>query len=164
MDKSTNWQKQLVSRDLKTKIGKGMRSERRRMVKQRLGLTDRQQKILEELHNCADEISGQELHRILIKGSSNMGLTTVYRHLRILQQKGMLRCRNLPTGEVLYSPVNRDHHHVTCVDCGETFVLKTCPIKKIELPKTQTKDFEFLFHTLEFFGLCKTCHQRQKVT
>ena len=140
-----------------------MRSEGRRMVEESAGLTNRQQQILEELHNCADEISGQQLHRTLIEGASNIGLTTVYRHLRVLQQKGLVRCRNLPTGEALYSPVNRDHHHLTCVDCGQTLVLKTCPIKNIELPKGQTKDFALLFHTLEFFGICKNCNQQQQV-
>ena len=134
------------------------------MVEQSSGLSTRQQQILEELNNCSDEISGQQLHRTLLKGSSNMGLTTVYRHLRALQQKGLVRCRNLPTGEALYSPVNRDHHHLTCVDCGQTLILKTCPIKNIALPKTQTKNFDLLFHTLEFFGLCKNCEQRQKAT
>ena len=140
-----------------------MRAAHWRMAEPRAGLTTRQQQILEELNNCADEISGQQIHRSLIEASSNMGLTTVYRHLRVLQQKGLVRCRNLPTGEALYSPVNRVHHHLTCVDCGQTLVLKSCPIKNIELPKTQTKNFELLFHTLEFFGLCKSCHQRQKV-
>ena len=139
-----------------------MRIKPQSMVDQSSGLTTRQQNILEQLNNCADEISGQQIHRSLIESSSNMGLTTVYRHLRALQQKGLVRCRNLPTGEALYSPVNRDHHHLTCVDCGQTLVLKSCPIKNIELPKTQTKNFELLFHTLEFFGLCKSCHQRQK--
>ena len=140
-----------------------MRSKPQSMLEQSSGLTTRQQNILEQLNNCADEISGQQIHRSLIEASSNMGLTTVYRHLRALQQKGLVRCRNLPTGEALYSPVNRDQHHLTCVDCGQTLVLKSCPIKNIELPKTQTKNFELLFHTLEFFGLCKSCHQRQKI-
>ncbi len=139
-----------------------MRFKPQSMVEQTSDLTTRQQNILEELNNCADEISGQQLHRALIEGSYHIGLTTVYRHLRTLQQKGLVRCRNLPTGEALYSPVNRDEHHLTCVDCGRTLVLRSCPIKNIELPKAQTKDFELLFHTLEFFGLCKNCHQRQK--
>ena len=126
-------------------------------------LKAKQQQILDELNNCADEVSGQQLHRALIDSSINMGLTTVYRNLRTLQQKGLVRCRNLPTGEALFSPVNRDNHHLTCVDCGKTLVLKTCPIKNIELPKNQTKDFELLFHTLEFFGICRNCNQRQQV-
>lgn len=130
------------------------------MVEQSSGLTKRQERILEELNNCSDEISGQELHRTLITRSSNIGLTTVYRNLRTLQQKGLVRCRNLPTGEALYSPVNRDNHHLTCVDCGRTLILQTCPIKNINLPKEQTKNFVLLFHTLEYFGLCKNCSQR----
>ena len=133
------------------------------MKEQIESLRAKQQQILHELNNCADEVSGQQLHRALIDSSFNMGLTTVYRNLRTLQQKGLVRCRNLPTGEALYSPVNRDNHHLTCVDCGKTLVLKTCPIKNIELPKNQTKDFELLFHTLEFFGICKNCNQRQQV-
>ena len=127
-------------------------------------LKAKQQQILDELNNCADEVSGQQLHRALIDSSINMGLTTVYRNLRTLQQKGLVRCRNLPTGEALFSPVNRDNHHLTCVDCGKTLVLKTCPIKNIELPKSQIKDFQLLFHTLEFFGICKNCNQRQQAT
>ena len=132
------------------------------MVDQNSELSTRQRQILEELGNCEDEMSGQQLHRALQDGSSGMGLTTVYRNLRGLQQKGMVRCRNLPTGEVLYAPVDRDQHHLTCVDCGQTMALKYCPLKNIELPKAQTKNFELLFHTLEFFGICNICKQRKK--
>ncbi len=134
------------------------------MFEHTIALTNRQQQILEELDSCDDEISGQQLHRTLIEGHVNMGLTTVYRNLRALQKKGLVRCRNLPTGEALYSLVNRDQHHLTCVDCGRTFALKSCPIKNIELPKAQIKNFELLFHTLEFFGLCKNCQHAQKTT
>ena len=134
------------------------------MLKPSTSRTTRQEKILEELNNCADEISGQQLHRKLIQCSIRIGLTTVYRHLRVLQQKGLIRCRNLPGGEALYSPVDRDQHHLTCVDCGRTLVLKSCPLKSIELPKSQTRNFELLFHTLEFFGLCKDCYHRHQTT
>tara|TARA_B100000700_G_scaffold331081_1_gene461281 strand:- start:9765 stop:10169 length:405 start_codon:yes stop_codon:yes gene_type:complete len=126
-------------------------------------LTIRQKQIVDQLQTCSDEISGQELHRILINASFNIGLTTVYRNLRTLQKRGVVRCRNLPNGEALYSPVDRDHHHLTCVDCGSTHVLKSCPIKNIKLPKDQENNFQLLFHTLEFFGICKDCHQNKKV-
>ncbi len=132
------------------------------MVDQNSGLSIRQHQILEELEECDDEMSGQQLYRALQEGSSRMGLTTVYRNLRGLQQKGMVRCRNLPTGEALYAPVARDQHHLTCVDCGQTIVLKFCPLNNLDLPKAQTKNFELLFHTLEFFGLCKNCSQLKK--
>ncbi len=132
------------------------------MVEKTTEMSSRQRQILKELENCDDEMTGQQLHRVLHDRAISMGLTTVYRHLRVLQQKGLVRCRNLPTGEVLYTPVDRDNHHLTCVDCGQTMALKFCPLGNIELPSDQTKNFQMLFHTLEFFGRCKNCCQRQQ--
>ena len=130
------------------------------MVGKKTDISTRQKCLLEELENCEDEMSGQQLHRILQNSSSSMGLTTVYRNLRILQQKGLIRCRHLPTGEILYAPVALDNHHLTCVDCGKTTVLKYCPLNNIDLPADHAKDFHLLFHTLEFYGLCENCGQK----
>ena len=90
-----------------------------------------------------------------------MGLATVYRNLRVLQQRGAVRCRHLPSGEALYAPMERDQHHLTCVDCGKTQLLNHCPIHDIDVPQKSVGDFDLLFHTLEFFGICTDCRHRQ---
>ena len=120
----------------------------------------RQQVLLQALQASHDEMSGQQLHRSLTE-EQTMGLATVYRNLRQLHQRGLVRCRHLPNGEALYAPVERDRHHLTCVDCGVTKVLDHCPIHDIEVPKDSQGDFDLLFHTLEFFGLCSACRTRQ---
>ena len=125
-------------------------------------ITKRQQQLLNELKRCTDELSGQELHRQLHKGEKTMGLTTVYRNLQALVKQGLIRSRHLPSGEVLYAPVERDIHHLTCVSCGETTQLKGCPVNTIDLSKKTSKNFELLFHTLEYFGLCQACSQQVK--
>ena len=124
-------------------------------------ITKRQEQLLEELKKCDDELSGQELHRQLIINGKSMGLTTVYRNLQVLIKHGLIRSRHLPTGEVLYTPVDRDIHHLTCVQCGETSKIEGCPVKDIHSPKKNPKKFQFLFHTLEYFGLCQNCYQAQ---
>ena len=131
------------------------------MSRSKPDISKRQQKLLDELKKCADELSGQELHRQLHQSKNAMGLTTVYRNLQILVKQGLIRSRNLPTGEVLYSPVERDIHHLTCVNCGKTTRLEGCPVKTMNAPQQTSKKFELLFHTLEFFGLCQNCsHQK----
>ena len=120
----------------------------------------RQQALLDALRDSGDEMSGQQLHRHL-ETATPMGLATVYRNLRLLQQRGLVRCRHLPSGEALYAPVERDQHHLTCVDCGKTQTLDHCPIHGIEVPEDSVGDFDLLFHTLEFFGLCIDCRDRQ---
>ena len=120
-------------------------------------ITKRQEQLLDELMKCTDELTGQELHRKLHNGEKAMGLTTVYRNLQTLVKQGLIRSRHLPNGEVLYAPVERDIHHLTCVSCGETTRIQGCPVKAIDISKKVSKDFELLFHTLEYFGLCKKC-------
>ena len=132
------------------------------MSRSRPEISQRQKQLLEELGICDDEMSGQELHRRVHEGELSMGLTTVYRNLQALVKRGLVRSRNLPTGEVLYAPVDRDIHHLTCVDCGQTAPFKGCPVKDIKLPKNKGQKFELLFHTLEFFGLCEHCGKHQK--
>ena len=122
-------------------------------------ITVRQKQLLDLLRKCNDELSSQELHRQVLTSNNPMGLTTVYRNLQVLVKEGLVRSRHLPTGEILYTPVERDTHHLTCVRCGETTPLEECPVEKISLQKPNFKKFELLFHTLEFFGLCEACYK-----
>ncbi len=131
------------------------------MSRTKTEITKRQQQLLDKLKECADELSGQELHRQLHQSKNAMGLTTVYRNLQILVKQGLIRSRHLPTGEVLYTPVERDIHHLTCVNCGETKRLEGCPVNTMAAPKQTLNKFELLFHTLEFFGLCQNCAQQK---
>lgn len=131
------------------------------MLRIEFEITKKQKHILEELQRCDDEMSGQELHRKLVNTSKSIGLATVYRNLQVLIKHGLIRSRHLPTGEVLYAPVERDIHHLTCVQCGETSRIEGCPVKDIHAPKEISKQFQFLFHTLEFFGICQECFQKK---
>ena len=125
-------------------------------------MNSRQEHLLKVLQNQVDEMTGQQLHQSLKGGPAEMGLATVYRNLRRMQLNGLVRCRHLPSGEALYAPVERDRHHITCVDCGQTRPLKQCPIHDLTIPADACSDFNLLFHTLEFFGICNNCRQRQE--
>jgi Fur family ferric uptake transcriptional regulator len=124
-------------------------------------LSARQEHLLSALRDADAELSGQDLHAQLRQSDTPMGLATVYRHLRQLQQWGLVRCRHLPSGEALFAPTERDDHHLTCVDCGATQRLAHCPVHAMELPVQEMGGFLPLFHTLEFFGLCPDCQRRQ---
>jgi Fur family ferric uptake transcriptional regulator len=41
-------------------------------------------------------------------------------------------------------------------------LLSHCPVHDVHLPEEgQSDGFQLLFHTLEFFGLCRACRERQ---
>ncbi|MEX1316459.1 MAG: Fur family transcriptional regulator [Synechococcaceae cyanobacterium] len=125
-------------------------------------LSSRQEQLLEALRQAGRELSGQDLHARLRASATPMGLATVYRHLRQLQQWGLVRCRHLPSGEALFAPTEHDEHHLTCVDCGRTHPLTHCPVHALKLSSGELQGFLPLFHTLEFFGLCPDCQRRQR--
>ena len=64
------------------------------------GLSDRQRQILRILEASSKELSGQELHKLGSELGQSMGLATVYRNLRVLQQAGRVRCRARAAGRV----------------------------------------------------------------
>jgi Fur family transcriptional regulator, ferric uptake regulator len=120
-------------------------------------LTARQSALLEFLRSCDGELSGQALHGRLREAGVTIGLATVYRHLRTLQQQGLIRCRHLPNGEALYAPLERDVHHLTCLECGRSSELPLCPVGSVSVGEHLPAGFQPLFHTLEIYGLCAGC-------
>ena len=119
----------------------------------------RQQKLLQLLREAEGELSGQELHQRLLAARERHGLATVYRGLRQLHRCGLVRCRKLASGESVYAPLERDEHHLVCVDCGRSERLPICPLGPVGLGLTSVllQGFRPLFHAFEIHGLCSHC-------
>jgi Fur family transcriptional regulator, ferric uptake regulator len=107
-------------------------------------------------------VSAQDLYAELrhpdkTTGGKSMGLATVYRALDGLKKEGAVQVRTLTTGESLYSLIQEDRHHLTCLQCGGTIELDSCPVHALEKKFSEQYKFKINYHVLEFFGLCKSC-------
>ncbi|WP_413162432.1 Fur family transcriptional regulator [Capilliphycus salinus ALCB114379] len=125
--------------------------------------TRSQEVILGQLKTQKRSISAQELYAELRKTEYKMGLATVYRALDALKREGLVQVRTLPTGESVYSCVQQDEHHLTCVECGKSIPLNECPVHHLESLLQKSHNFKIYYHTLEFFGLCERCHHLQEI-
>ena len=119
------------------------------MTTQPTASRNRQQRLLEALRSSGDEMSGQQLHRLLENGASAMGLATVYRNLRQLQQQGLVRCRHLPTGEARYAPIEQDRHHLNGVDSGSTRTVKHCHIQGLSMLNEEQSKVKKLYQIVD---------------
>lgn len=119
--------------------------------------TRSQEKILHFLKHINRGISAQDIHQEMRQSQQNMGLATVYRSLEALKLDGLVQVRQLPNGESLYNLVQRDQHHLTCVNCGRSIPIKECPVHELEDQLQESHNFKVYYHTLEFFGLCDRC-------
>ncbi len=116
-----------------------------------------QQQILAFLKDNKRSQSAQAIYLGLRQVGSRIGLATVYRALESLKLEGAVQCRTLTRGEALYSLVQRDEHHLTCLQCGVSVPIDGCPVHALEDQLRQNQSFRIYYHTLEFFGLCANC-------
>lgn len=122
--------------------------------------TKSQNLILSLLKKTEEETSAQQLHYLLRQQGSKIGLATVYRTLKSLLLEGMVQERVTPTGESLYSLItNSHHHHLNCVNCGQSVPIDACPIGQKLTEWCHSQKFTVYYHTLEFFGLCSSCQK-----
>lgn len=118
--------------------------------------TPAQTAVLDTLRQQQQPISAQALYAQM-KERQRIGLATVYRALGALKRLGRVQHRITLAGEALYNTVEQDQHYLTCLHCGQSFPLKTCPLKGVKLQPQPSSSFAVYYHTLEFFGLCQPC-------
>lgn len=119
--------------------------------------TRSQQKIITLLKGIQRSLSAQDIYVELRSRSQTTGLATIYRALEGLKQKGAIQSRTLPNGEAVYTSIEQDRHHLTCLRCGESIILPECPVHDLEIALQKNYEFKIFYHTLEFFGLCEKC-------
>ena len=125
--------------------------------------TRSQERILQLLKQFDREISAQDIYVELRTRDRAVGLATIYRALESLKLEGIIQGRTLPTGESLYSCVQADRHHLTCLHCGQSIPIDECPVEQLERRLESLHRFKIYYHTLEFFGVCMTCAPNEAI-
>jgi Fur family ferric uptake transcriptional regulator len=90
---------------------------------------------------------------------------TVYRTLKSLKEKGIIRAIDLRHNHAHYELVDvADHHHIICLRCGRIEKVEHQNVEAMERTILQNaKHFaEIKQHTLEFYGVCKACAKKEK--
>lgn len=83
---------------------------------------------------------------------------TVFRILKSLMSKSLVKTIQLNESKLRYEPSSRpDHHHFVCDKCGTIEDVPDCNIFQIEKEVRQKRGFIIKRHSLEFFGLCSNC-------
>jgi Fur family ferric uptake transcriptional regulator len=89
-----------------------------------------------------------------------LGRATVYRTLDILTDLGVLRLVHLGDGSTYFARVDGGHHHLICLSCGTAIHFDECVVDGLEQALSERLDFQIQSHMLEFYGVCRDCHER----
>ncbi|MET9122265.1 Fur family transcriptional regulator [Streptomyces sp. NPDC004528] len=118
--------------------------------------------VLRSLRDAADFTSARELHEALTAGGTRVGLTTVYRTLRMLEREGRVDIVRDRTGERLYRPRPTDghRHYLVCRRCGLSLAVAAEAVERWADDVATDTHFSAVEHTVELSGICEQCGAR----
>ncbi|WP_054750218.1 Fur family transcriptional regulator [Ruminiclostridium josui] len=119
-----------------------------------LKTTKRRMAILAVLENSAIPLTAEEIYSIVIKNVP-MSLSTAYRTLGTLSDKGILLKNLSQDGKTYYQINSHQHkHQLVCTLCNETVPIDDCPLSNVEKSLIKQTGFTITGHSLEFSGIC----------
>jgi Fur family transcriptional regulator, ferric uptake regulator len=103
--------------------------------------------------------SAQDLHAELRRRGDGIGLTTVYRHLQTLVERGRVDMLRTEDGEALYRRcgTQHHHHHLVCRSCGRAEEVEGQAVERWALRVADEHGFTDVDHTVEVLGTCASC-------
>lgn len=125
-----------------------------------LKTTKKRMLILSVLNNSSVPMTCEDILEEASK-EVNMNLSTVYRALNALTEKGVLLKQLSNDGKTHYQINNRQHkHQLICSLCNKVVLLNSCPLKQIEHDLCKETGFTITSHNLEFTGICADCAKK----
>ncbi|MEM7577097.1 MAG: transcriptional repressor [Planctomycetota bacterium] len=123
-------------------------------------LTIQRSAIIDAMRDAPGPLRPQEILGLASRVVPTLGIATVYRQLKHLQEAGEVRAVGLGRNDVRYEPTDRGHHHhFLCRECGEAFDVHGCPGGIAELAPP---GFDIEDHELTLFGRCPECATSDK--
>ncbi|MGF7235926.1 MAG: Fur family transcriptional regulator [Frankia sp.] len=103
--------------------------------------------------------SAQDLHARLRQDGESVGLTTVYRHLQVLVDRGEVDMLRRTDGETVYRrcTTSAHHHHLVCRLCGRTVEIAGPEIEAWTARVAAAEGFSDVSHQVEIYGRCAEC-------
>ena len=117
--------------------------------------------ITSEFFKCEDHITADDLYRIINKKHKEIGSTTVYRTLKLLEESGLATARVFADQLTRYEPVSEDEHHdhLICLDCGSITEFEDPKLERLQEKIASDFGFSIVDHKMEFYGYCKDCNK-----
>jgi Fur family ferric uptake transcriptional regulator len=107
-------------------------------------------------------LSAQEIHALLRERGAGVGLTTVYRNLQAMAERGEVDVVRREDGEAVYRKCGtyEHHHHLVCRSCGYSIELENEDLESWTRRAARRHGFSDVTHDLELFGFCEACSGR----
>lgn len=121
---------------------------------QGLRMTGQRRVIARVLSASHDHLDVEEVHRRAHQLDDRISLSTVYRTLKVLSEKGILERHDFGRGRGVYEEASREHHdHLIDIESGQVIEFQNAEIEAIQDRIAREHGFRLVGHRLELFGV-----------
>jgi Fur family ferric uptake transcriptional regulator len=134
------------------------------LTRKKLKRTAQREKILEVFLGAKRHLTVEDLHSLVRYQDPSIGLTTVYRTMKLLCECNLARANYFQEGRVRYEPHYKTahHDHMICLHCGEALEFVNDQIERLQEKMAIKYGFEMVNHRMEIFGYCRDCRKGKK--
>lgn len=116
-------------------------------------LTRQRRIILRLLARAGDHPDAMELYRRAVAEDAGVSLTTVYRTLKLLEEKGEIHRHAFQGGPARFEPADAGHHdHLIDVETGQVVEFHSEKIEALQREIARDLGYEIVHHRLELYG------------
>ncbi len=122
-------------------------------VERGLKMTGQRRVIARVLSDADDHPDVEELYRRAVDLDARISIATVYRTVRLLEERGILERRDFGGGRARYEPTEHGHHyHLIDIDTGRVIEFEDAEHEQVLAAIANRLGFDLLSHRLELFG------------
>lgn len=122
-------------------------------IEQGLKMTGQRRLIARVLSEAEDHPDVEDVYRRALALDSKVSIATVYRTVRLLEEKGILERRDFGGGRARYDPADRGHHHhLIDVDTGKVIEFADEEFEELARSMARRLGFVLIGQRLELFG------------
>ncbi len=122
-------------------------------VERGLKMTGQRRVIARVLSDAADHPDVEELYRRAASFDGRISIATVYRTVRLFEEKGILERRDFGGGRARYEPTEHGpHHHLIDVETGRVTEFGDAEHEDLIRAIAARLGYELVSHRLELFG------------
>jgi Fur family ferric uptake transcriptional regulator len=122
-------------------------------VERGLKMTGQRRVIARVLSEAGDHPDVEELYRRASTLDQHISIATVYRTVRLLEEKGILERRDFGGGRARYEPTEHGHHyHLIDVETGKVIEFEDAEHQKMMRVIAERLGFDLVSLRLELFG------------
>ena len=131
------------------------------LTQHRLKRSEQREVILDTFLRSDRHFSVDDLLQLVQKRRPDIGRTTVYRTLKLLQSAGLAQELVLQGQTRFERDYKRKHHdHFICNSCGDIFEFSNAEIERIQDEVAADFGFTIQGHRHQIYGLCRRCSAR----